>query len=109
MPRAPLQCGGLRGAGRTAESGQRTSMDDGPSRTPAPQAQGRASISLSRVGAAVNVRPEEGGRVGLLFAVSFSIGFCRVFFDSTSNALFLSSFHISALAYVYIIGAVATT
>ena len=84
---------------------------NGSARTAAapPQRERRSAASLSRIGAAFSVRPEEGGRVVLLFAVSFSIGLCRVFFDSTSNALFLSSFDISALASVYMIGAVVTT
>ena len=54
---------------------------------------------------ALNVRPDEGAAVSLLALRSFFAGLCFVFFETAANTLFLSSFDIEALPYVYIAAA----
>ena len=55
-----------------------------------------------------NVRPDEGGVAGTLFAFSFLIGITRVFTLTASQALFLDNYDASDLAYVYMLTAIAT-
>ena len=62
---------------------------------------------LSRVAAALNVRPGEGGLVALLFLHSFGMGSTIVFAYTTASALFLSEFGAHDLPYIYL-GAAAT-
>lgn len=54
----------------------------------------------------LNLRPEEGRRVAIILGASFFLGSSLVFFYTASNAIFLTTFDISALPYIYIANAV---
>ena len=54
------------------------------------------------VASALNVRPGEGGLTAMLLAHAFFVGMTTVSFSTAANALFLATFDIGVLPYVYI-------
>ncbi len=58
--------------------------------------------------ASLNIRQGEGKPLVILLAHAFCMGTGFVFFEAPANALFLSTFDVAALPYVYMISAVIT-
>ncbi|MGQ4807653.1 hypothetical protein NKDENANG_01008 [Candidatus Entotheonellaceae bacterium PAL068K] len=54
------------------------------------------------VASALNLRPGEGGLTAMLLAHSFFVGMTTVSFSTAANALFLATFDVGVLPYVYI-------
>ncbi len=55
---------------------------------------------------ALGLRPNETRRIGVVFLASFFLGASLMFFYTASNAIFLTTFSISTLPYMYITNAV---
>src|SRR5258708_12454491 len=59
-----------------------------------------------RLASVFGVRPDESERMLVLLGSSFFLGLCLVFFNTASNAIFLTEFKAEGLPYVYIVNAI---
>src|SRR5579871_1065378 len=59
-----------------------------------------------RIASVFGVRPDESERMVVLLGSSFFLGLCLVFFNTASNAIFLTEFKAEGLPYVYIVNAI---
>ncbi len=65
--------------------------------------------SVSNIRATLfNVLPGEERPAGLLWLLSFFIGFTMTFYGTAASALFLADFEVESLSYVYILSAITS-